>query len=380
MGWNPANWQLTDTLQGQQGGFTNPLAGVSTPVSQLGGLGGSNVGSVSNLSAPSNTSDSPYEGQMYYDNGSVYSYRNGQWVAGNGQTNANDTGVLGTSNTRLGGGSTAPAYDPGTIALYDNQIGTANSALGRIGNQREIGLGNINKSYDEATGQLAGDRSAAEGAYNLQKDRTGQDYTNTRSSIRSDAGNQFGSIQRLLGSKGAGRSSAAQVLAPFAVGKEAASRFGQVQNQFGRNQQDMDTSYATTTGQFDDYATQLENDKEQKRKDLESGLASTETGLQDQIAQLNLKRANEMGTPLATALQAIAPQQSRIQQLLNSIDEYGRNTSVALKGRGTYQAPELAQYNYSRFDAPQLQGGGYDPQADYVSPLTSLLKKDKKIQ
>lgn len=362
----------------QVGSVINPTGGVAN-YDIFGNLGDQRT---SGEVLGATTSGTPEGALSYNPDGTISEFVNGQWVTNYGtQAGQNNPRVQGNTGVLGGGGSTAPAYDPGTIALYDNQLGTANSALGRIGNQREIGYGNIDKTYNEATGQLAGDRSAAEGAYNLQKDRTGQDYTNTRSSIRSDAGNQFGSIQRLLGSKGAGRSSAAQVLAPFAVGKEAASRFGQVQNQFGRNQQDMDTSYATTTSQFDDYATQLENDKIQKRKDLDSGLASTETSLQDQIAQLTLKKANEMGTPLATALQSIAPQQSRIQELLNSIDEYGRNTSVALKGRGTYKAPDLAQYNYSRFSAPQLQGGGYDPQADYVSPLTSLLKKDdKKVQ
>lgn len=360
----------------QIGSVVNPTGGVAN-YDVFGNLGDQRTGGEV-LGA---TTGTPEGALSYNPDGTISEFRNGQWVtnygtqAGENNPQANlNTGITGSG---LGSGST---YDPELAALYDNQIGTAQSALGRIGKQKEIGYGNIDKTYNESAALLAGDRSAAEGAYNLQKDRTGQDYTNTRAGIRANAGNQFGSIQRLLGSKGAGRSSAAQILAPFAVGKEAASRFGQVQDQFGRNQQDMDTSYATTTSQFDDYATQLENDKIQKRKDLESGLATTEVGLQDQIGQLNLSRANALGTPLQTALQSIAPQQSRIQELLNSIDEYGRNTSIALKGRGTYKAPELSQYNYSQFSAPQLQGGGYNPQADYVSPLTSLLKKDKKTQ
>lgn len=322
------------------------------------------------------STSAPMEGQMYYDNGTVYSFRNGQWVAGNG-------GVANTGGNNLNvstGGGSSSTYDPQTAALYDNQIGTAQSALGLIGNQRQIGYDNIENSYTESQNKLGVDRGLAERDYNLKKDQTGQDYTNTRAGIRANAGNQFGSIQRLLGSKGAGRSSAAQILAPFAVGKEAASRFGQVQDQFGRNQQALDTNWGDTTRQFDEYGQDLNSQREQKRRELEQGINSNEAGLQDQIAQLTLSKANALGTPLQTALQSIAPQQSRIQELLSSIDNLGRNYqgAVQAKGQVKFAAPELAQYNYSQFSAPQLQGGGYNPQADYVSPLTSLLGKDKE--
>ncbi len=368
----------------QEGGFLGSLGLVGTKPdgyynnspSNLGGLGPNNPGQKASQPQVQGVSTGPIEGTMFYDStsGQTLRFTNGQWVAGNGPVGgASDTGNLGSGSN----------YNPQTAALYDNQIGTAQSALGRIGNQRQIGYDNIENSYTESLNKLGVDRGIAERDYNLQKDRTGQDFTNTRANIRADAGNQFGSIQRLLGSKGAGRSSAAQILAPFAVGREAASRFGTVQDQFGRNQQSLDTNWMDTTRNFDEYGQDLNTQREQKRRELEQGINSNEASLQDQIAQLTLSKANALGTPLQTALQAIAPQQSRIQELLSSIDNLGRNYqgAVQAKGQVKFAAPELAQYNYSQFNAPQLQGGGYNPQADYVSPLTSLLgKKEKKVQ
>lgn len=302
------------------------------------------------------------------------------WLAGRTQQN---TGVLG-SNTSLatnratggatGGGAVQPAYDPNDLVLIDDQIGTAQGAIARLTGQRGIGNENIDNSYNEAENARQSQFGLAQRDYNTRTSDNQRDYTNTRAGIRQEAGNQYSSLQRLLGAAGAGRSSAATVLAPFAVGRQAATRFGETQDQFGRNSRNLDNSWGDTTRSFNEQGQQLLSQKEQKRRELEQGLQQNEVSLQDQIAQLRLSRERLTGGNLQNALGAIQPQRSRIQELLGSIDNLGRQYSGAVKQTGPveYKAPELAQYNYSRFAAPEAQQTGA---ADYVSPLTTLLQR-----
>lgn len=288
-----------------------------------------------------------------------------------------DTGVVGGyyGYGSSVGASSAPTYDPNDLALIDQQIATTNSGLGRIGNQRGIGIENILNSYNESRNKLTGQKATAERDYNTKKTQTTQDYTNTRSGIRKQAGQQFTALQRLLGSIGAGRSSAAQVLAPFAAGRQASERFGEVQDAFGRNMQGLDTAYGDTNRRFTEEFSNLDAEKRRKENELNSGLAQNEASLVDQLAQLNLKRQQLLGGNLQNALSAIQPYRDRVNSLLDQIDNYGRQYqgSVALRNNIKYTAPELDQYNYSAFDNPALQQQT-DPTFDYISPFGQLLK------
>lgn len=276
-----------------------------------------------------------------------------------------------------GGGTTTPAYDPVELGLLDDQLKWAKQGISRLGNQKNIGLENILNSFNESRNQLGEQRGVAERDYNTTKEQTGQDYTDTRSSIRSQAGNQFTSLQRLLGSMGAGRSSAAQIMAPFAVGREAAMRFGDVEQDFGRNQQALDTSWGDTTRQFESLGEQLERERRRKENELNAGIKSNEATLQDQMSGLELQRQQLLGGGLDDVRAAIAPYQSRVQQLLGSIDNLGRQYSGSVKANGnvSFARPDLAQYDYSQFNAP-TRGGERSPIADYVSPLTNILGRE----
>lgn len=275
-----------------------------------------------------------------------------------------------------GNGASTPAYDPVELGLIDNQIGTVNSGIGRIGDQRVIGMDNILNSYIEAQNALNDQRGRAQRDYQTNKDQTGQDFTNTRSNIRSQAGQQFTGLQRLLGSMGSGRSSAAQVLAPFAVGREAATRFGDVEQDFQRNQGYLDTANQDSEDQYSSYLKQIARDRDLKKNELNAGLAENEAGLQDQLAGLQLQKQQLLGGSLDNVLAAIQPYQSRVQSLLSQIDNYGRQykNSVKATGEVKFARPDLDAYDYSQFSTPTLNGQR-DPRSDYTSPLVSLLNQ-----
>lgn len=320
-------------------------------------------------------------GSTYYDSGTgaigTYDPQTGQWdrgAANESNPASETTAVLGRSTG--GGGSGTSGYSSSDLALLDNQINSANSALARLLGQRDIGYYNIDQSVNDARNRLDSQKAVAERDYNTGKLQETQDYTNSRSGVRADAGRQFSALQRLLGSMGSGRSSAAQILAPFAVGREAATRFGQVQDTFGRNQAQRDTVWGDTMRGYDENVAGLEQDRLAKRRELESGILQQEMGLRDTLGQLTATRTANAG---GDVMGAIAPQQSRIQAILDQIDQLGRVEPIQARSNVAYSTPNVSQYNYSQFDAPTIDqnapGAG-----DYVSPLTAILKRrDQKL-
>jgi len=288
---------------------------------------------------------------------------------GAGQTGGSN---YGTSYGTSGSGSSAPAYNPAEdVALIDNLISRYQDSINRIGSQRTIGEGNINSSYQAGLTNLQNQRTQAQQGYDTQKAETGQDFANTRSRIGQEAGNQTNAMRRLLGSIGAGRSTAARELTPYAAGLQASTRFGDVQNTFARNQNKLDTSWNSTKRSLDDEEKYLGTEKQNKLNQLYSGLNQTEAELQGQIADQVFRKRQVMGGNAAQAIGDAQPYRNRINQLLGEIDNYGR-LSVAAPKAIQYSRPDLAQYDYSKFDAPTLTG---DPRASYVSPFARLLQK-----
>ena len=327
--------------------FGNPL--------DLGGVQYSNNGGQSWSSTPTRTtvttgqpSGNGTPDQTPVDNGSTY-YGGGSY----------------------GGGSApaAPKYNQQDLDLLDLQRGNYESALSRIANQRAIGEGNINSSYTAGDTALRNQRTTAEGNYNTQKARSGQDYVNSRSAIGSQAGNQLNSIRRILGANGAGWSSAYSKLAPYAAALQASQRFNQVQNTFDRNQSDMDNSWAATQNDFTTQKANLDADRQNKLNELYAGLGQRETEINNSLSDLALRREQLIGG--TNVMGAIQPYQSRIQQLLGEIDNYGK-LSIAQPKAISYANPDLADYDYSKFDQPEV---GADRRASYVSPFARLLRE-----
>jgi len=303
-----------------------------------------------------------------YDKLVGYANEYSNWLNSQGTDNTQISG----SNYGTSSGSSAPAYNPAEdAALIDNLISRYQDSINRIGSQRTIGEGNINSSYQAGLTNLQNQRTTAQGAYDTQKAETGQDFANTRSRIGQEAGNQTNAMRRLLGSIGAGRSTAARELTPYAAGLQASTRFGDVQQDFARNQSKLDTSWNTTKRGLDDEEAYLGTEKTNKLNQLNSGLAQTEAELQGQIADKQMRRSQIMGGNAAQAIKDAQPYQSRISELLNQIDNYGR-LSVAAPKAIQYSRPDLQQYDYSKFDAPTLAG---DQRASYVSPFARLLQK-----
>jgi hypothetical protein len=244
----------------------------------------------------------------------------------------------------------------------DNQIG-------RLPNQAAIGHGNILGAYNTAFNTLTNQQGQESRDYNTSHDATVQDNITAKAGIDDNVRSMLTGAQRLLGSHGGGNSSLAQLFAPYAAGRTGNIQRGQVQTAYGRNINALDTSHGDATTQFANAFGQLLADRTNKDKALDASIDTTKAGL---LGQKNLIAARTG--------QAIDPSVAQqIKDLGGQVDQLGAQTSFT-PAPVNVTKPTLSSYDYTKFAAPTLGGGGQvDPnQANNLGPFWTLLNDKQK--
>jgi len=270
-----------------------------------------------------------------------------------------------------------------TEAYLADQEALARQAQGRLGQQRQIGQQNIEGSYTTALNDLMESAARAQRDYELTSSRNREDNVSARAATDQSVNAMSSGLQRLLGSRGAGNSSAAQILAPFAVAKQGASRLGEIQGTYGRNMQNLDTSYGDVKSEEQKQREALAEQKRLKAQELEAGLSQAEIGILEQLSGLGLERArlnNQNYNDIRSSAQGY---NNQISSLLDRINSLGAQYTGAVKPlEGVrFTAPELAQYNTSALSsgARAQQAGVPSPVADLVGQyFPTLLGEDRR--
>jgi hypothetical protein len=269
----------------------------------------------------------------------------------------------GATGGSAGGGSGVTYATNSTQAPINNaQIGQIDSEIGRLGTQESIARGNLDRSYNANRDSPQNGLNSAEGQYNTTLARTQQDNVDAKGQIDQGVRSGLSGLQRLLGAAGAGNSSAAHVLAPYAAGLAGNTQRQAVNKAYGRNTEDLNTGIADTRQQYKEKFGQLDTDKANKLNSLLAGLADTR-------AQLLASRQAAGG----------GDQSAQIRALHNQIDQYG-NQSVFDPGQVAYHAPNLQDYSFDPTAAAQTGDPNQAGIASNIGSYYNLLQgnKDKK--
>jgi hypothetical protein len=289
-----------------------------------------------------------------------------------------DNGYAGGGASSGGGGGTSPAYDPATLALFDNQIGQINSGLGRLDNQQNIGLSNAQNAYNSAYNKLLADKAVAQRNYDTTKVQNTQDNVAAKSNIDLGVGRLANSTQRLLGSHGDGNSSAAQIQAPYAAALQGTQQRGQVGQTFARNEQALDTNWQDYGRNVENGIGDLGNQLYSNQNKVKASVEGNRASLLSSLAQLMSQRTAAAGGSTAAALAAAQPYMAQAQGSLTNVDNLGNEFAnpVMQAQNIRYAAPDLAQYNYDQAQGPQLENSS--ALTDTISPYLSLLLGGKR--
>ena len=284
-------------------------------------------------------------------------------------------------NNWYGGGNTSASdYDPAAVAAFDQSIGNINSGLGRLPGQLDVGRKNIEQEYQTALQKLQLGKNRAQESYDTTKLQSGQDYVGAKNQIGSNVGNNINSLLRLLGSRGAGGSSAYLFNAPQAAARQGNLQRGEVGQAFGRNTGALDTNWGNYQTDYENTVGDVGNQRANQRRELEGGINTNRASLLQSLAQLTTQRGIASGQGAEGAVAAAQPYIGQANNYLRSADRLGLNVQPFNYNVQAYQAPNLEQYTSSPMQAPQP---GQNAQQQNFNPFLSLLlgrDKDKRQQ
>lgn len=373
MGWNPLNWKITDTLQGQEGGYSlDPFSGV--------GSSGNLTNAIANSNQVQPTSSSPTTSAAQQASGGMLGgAKRGVVLSASTDVGAlspyTDNSSYGTYGYGSAGGARTAVSN--NNAYYDAQMAGVNDQIARLDRQAPIGYSNIDNSYNQSYNKLLGNKAVAERDYNLNRDRSMQDNLSARSDIDSRVRSRATGLQRLFGSTGGGNSSWSKDLAPLAAAREGTQMRQGVDQAYGRNMQNMDMSWEDFNRNFNQSQADLETQKMQKRNEFDSGIQQTRASLLEQLATLGAQRAQDNGMSYQQAMATRQPYESQLRGIYNQIDQLGNQYSnpVIKANDVRYAAPELSQYTRNNFS--NVTPTSNQAVNEQVAPYWTLLGNNK---
>lgn len=367
---NPANWELVDTLQGQEGGINPVKAAIkyTSPGAYVGDVVKDNFTGVLGTNT---TSPSAVEGAMSYNpDGTVSKYINGQWVVQRESANTPQDESASTSGTS---GST-PSYSSEDLAYLDNQMGLLRGMYNNIDVSRQQGEAALEDSYNKEVSGANLSRGRAIEDLNTKETDTGRQKDQAIGKVDTYARTLADSVRRRLGIASGSDSSAYQIAAPGAVARDASGKRTGVLEDYGVNFRNLDTTKKRAGEDYDGLLKELEAQRNQRKSSLYGDLEGQKQQLDSQMGSLAGERAKLLGGGYGAqrvAQQPYLDQYNQRQGTINSLfDQYRTPYSVKAV---EVKAPTLRDYMVDR-----TKIAGSTQAQDQYAPYNNYLKKDEE--
>ena len=276
-------------------------------------------------------------------------------------------------------------YDPQAkaradeIAKYREQERVATEGLGRLDRQRDIWRGNVENSYAHQLNDLENSYTQSKGAYEMNKRDSEAQNRAVRSQIMEDANNQTNSLRQMFAAGGAGDSSAAQIVAPWAVGLEASRNAGSAQDAFARDRRNQDLEFASATNAYNKNKKDWETNRQDALNNVDSQIESSRIDLNNRIMDARQKQKTASGQGLQSAIDQTRDLSNQISNSQNRILDLSKETPKALE-KVEFKAPKLSDYS-ENVQGVKVDSGNPDQAGlqDQLDPrLAALLDPNKK--
>lgn len=259
--------------------------------------------------------------------------------------------------------------DPTTGLSYDDLASQANSQLGNLGQQQQVGNQNILDAYNTSFNALQGAKATTDRDYNTSKDQTLQDYVGARGNNQAQVGQQANSLQRLLGAHG--YQGSANDAAAYLAARQGSIANNALQGDYGRNQQALDTNYGDYNTKYQGSLADLAHQKQDQQNSLQAQVDTNKQSLLQQLAQIATAKGGNAG--------AYNPQINQLGQQITALGQQYANPVIQATPP-TYTAPTLESYAAPTTQAPTVSTQGL---ADNINPFLSVLlgqqQKDKSL-
>jgi len=282
----------------------------------------------------------------------------------------------GTYNSQAAAEAKARADE---IAKYREQERVAAEGLGRLDRQRDIWRGNVENNYANQLNDLENSYTQSKGAYEMNKRDSEAQNRAVRSQIMEDANNQTNSLRQMFAAGGAGDSSAAQIVAPWAVGLEASRNAGSAQDAFARDRRNQDLEFASATNAYNKNKKDWETNRQDALNNVDSQIESSRIDLNNRIMDARQKQKTANGQGLQSAIDQTRDLSNQISSSQNRILDLSKETPKALE-KVEFKAPKLSDYS-ENVQGVKVDSGNPDQAGlqDQLDPrLAALLDPNKK--
>lgn len=265
------------------------------------------------------------------------------------------------------------------IAKYREQERVAAEGLGRLDRQRDIWRGNVENNYANQLNDLENSYTQSKGAYEMNKRDSEAQNRAVRSQIMEDANNQTNSLRQMFAAGGAGDSSAAQIVAPWAVGLEASRNAGSAQDAFARDRRNQDLELASATNAYNKNKKDWETNRQDALNNVDSQIESSRIDLNNRIMDARQKQKTANGQGLQSAIDQTRDLSNQISNSQNKILDLSKETPKALE-KVEFKAPKLSDYS-ENVQGVKVDSGNPDQTGlqDQLDPrLAALLDPNKK--
>lgn len=265
------------------------------------------------------------------------------------------------------------------IAKYREQERVAAEGLGRLDRQRDIWRGNVENNYANQLNDLENSYTQSKGAYEMNKRDSEAQNRAVRSQIMEDANNQTNSLRQMFAAGGAGDSSAAQIVAPWAVGLEASRNAGSAQDAFARDRRNQDLEFASATNAYNKNKKDWETNRQDALNNVDSQIESSRIDLNNRIMDARQKQKTANGQGLQSAIDQTRDLSNQISNSQNKILDLSKETPKALE-KVEFKAPKLSDYS-ENVQGVKVDSGNPDQAGlqDQLDPrLAALLDPNKK--
>lgn len=265
------------------------------------------------------------------------------------------------------------------IAKYREQERVASEGLGRLDRQRDIWRGNVENNYANQLNDLENSYTQSKGAYEMNKRDSEAQNRAVRSQIMEDANNQTNALRQMFAAGGAGDSSAAQIVAPWAVGLEASRNAGSAQDAFARDRRNQDLEFASATNAYNKNKKNWETNRQDALNNVDSQIESSRIDLNNRIMDARQKQKTANGQGLQSAIDQTRDLSNQISNSQNKILDLSKETPKALE-KVEFKAPKLSDYS-ENVQGVKVDSGNPDQAGlqDQLDPrLAALLDPNKK--
>lgn len=267
-------------------------------------------------------------------------------------------------------------YTSDQVNGLNAQLSQTDRLLESLGVTRSSGLQNIENNYQSNVNRARGDQDRFNRDLNIRREDNQTNKTNSLNRINTDIENKYNSVMRMLGIKGAGVSSSAQMVAPRMLAESASAQRADQFDTFGRNmgavdraQKDGDEKYTSLLGDLLNQRNSKRNSYEQDLVGQESELRGTRANI---LAQLDVAR----GGNGSTAYQDYNDRLARNQAVLDDLKRNAIDPVYQYKAIDT-SAPNLEQYTADPLAVAQQ--GAQDPTASEVNAYLPWMQRKEKL-